>query len=102
MQASALQGLGETAMAAGLGKMQLETQAGMDPLAKKQARRAKRAANKAAGTGFLGKNTGLVKGLGGAGKFLFGQGGGKGGGLFGKGIKGLGGLLGKGLKLLGL
>lgn len=95
MQASALQGLGETAMAAGLGKMQIEAQEGYNPLANRQARLAKRAANKAAGTGFLGKNTGFMKGLGGAGKFLFGQGGGQGGGIFGKAIKGLGGLLGK-------
>lgn len=88
MQASALQGLGETAMAAGLGKMQMETQAGKDYFANK-------ATKKAAGKGFLGKNTGFMKGLGGAGKFLFGQGGGQGGGIFGKAIKGLGGLLGK-------
>jgi len=86
MQASALQGLGETAMAAGLGKMQMETQAGKDPLANRQARLAKRAANKAAGTGFLGKNTGFVKGLGGAGKLL--------GGLFTGKQGGKGGILG--------
>lgn len=85
MQASALQGLGETAMAAGLGKMQIETQEGYNPANKKPF-----------------KDTLVGKGLGGAGKFLFGKGGGQGGGLFGKGIKGLGGLLGKGLKLLGL
>ena len=78
MQASALQGLGETAMAAGLGKMQIEAQDGYNPANKKAF-----------------KDTAVGKGLGGAGKFLFGQGGGKGGGIFGKAIKGLGGLLGK-------
>jgi hypothetical protein len=75
MQASALQGLGETAMAAGLGKMQLETQGGKNPLVKKSL-----------------KETDL-------GGLLLGKKGTQGGGLiggFGSG-KGLLGLLGKGL-----
>ena len=75
MQASALQGLGETAMAAGLGKMQLETQGGKNPLVKKSF-----------------KETDL-------GGLLLGKKGTQGGGLiggFGSG-KGLLGLLGKGL-----
>lgn len=103
MQADALQGAAETAMGAGIGQMQALASLGanpFDPQAAKNLKNLMKSGPTKTKTPF--GQSGVGKGLIGAGKFLFGQGGGKGGGLFGKGIKGLGGLLGKGLKLLGI